>query len=134
MLWMLACATPGETEPVFEPVAATVYSEGMWQQRVLTVVAGLDESLQTLAAGDDQGAAELCAAVYRGSFEPELEPLIRDQLGRQEAARTEYGFGLLRQALSVADAPGAKRHRDALVALLHAHGTALDEAQAVLKN
>jgi hypothetical protein len=134
LLSVLACGSPGnaEAEPAAEALAAAVYSNGMWAARVLTVTAGLDEALGTLAKGDTRAAADLCAAVYRGSFEPELEPLIRAHLGRQISARTEYGFGLVRQALLTGDSAKAQTERDALVAMLIHHAESLDKAGAVL--
>lgn len=134
LLWILACGSPGDAvpDPVGEPLAAAVYSAGMWGERVLTVTAGLDEALATLAGGDPQAAAALSAAVYRGSFEPELEPLIRAQLGRSAAATAEYGFGLVGQALTDGDALLATERRDALVVRLTGLAESLDAAQAVL--
>jgi hypothetical protein len=135
-LIMLGCGTPGtvEAEVPAEPLAAAVYSDGMWSERVLTVAAGLDEALGKLDAGDAAAAAELCGAVYRHSFEPELEPLTRARLGRASAAGTEYGFGLVRSALADGDTRAARAQRDALVRTLTAQAAELDAARAVLRD
>ena len=131
---ILGCGASGggEAEEPAEPLAAAVYSEGMWGERVLTVAAGLDEALGKLDAGQPLEAAEYCDAVYRHSFEPELEPLVRARIGRSDAARTEYGFGLVRSALAEGDGRGARAQRDALIEALMSQAAVLDEAQAVL--
>jgi len=133
LLW-LGCGTPGsvDAEVPAEPLAAAVYSQGMWGERVLTVVAGLDEAQGRLAQGDADAAAALCEAVYTHSFEPELERLIRSRLGRQAAVGTEYGFGLVRAALAAGQAEHARAEQDRLVGRLTAQANELDGLQAVL--
>ena len=134
VLIILGCGTlgGGEAEEPAEPLAAAVYSEGMWGERVLTVAAGLDEALGKLDAGKPLEAADYCDAVYRHSFEPELEPLVRIRLGRSTAASSEYGFGLVRSALAEGNGRAARARRDALVEVLMTQAAELDTAQAVL--
>ena len=94
--WIWACGVsePPAPAPV-EAAAASVYTTGMWRDRVLTVEAGLEEAL---ARSSSSSAAELCRAVYQGSFEPELEPLVRSHIGWTEATTLEYGFGQVEAA------------------------------------
>ncbi len=132
----LGCGTPGavDAEVPAEPMAAAVYTNGMWGERVLTVIAGLDEALLQLDGGDATGAATLSHDVYTHSFEPELEPLIRARVGRAEAASTEYRFGQLREALAAGDSRAARAHREALASALAEQAAVLDTARAVLRD
>ncbi len=128
--WIWACGVsePPAPAPV-EAAAASVYTTGMWRDRVLTVEAGLEEAL---ARSSSSSAAELCRAVYQGSFEPELEPLVRSHIGWTEATTLEYGFGQVEAALLADRRDEARAAAAELVRALQQRAEALDEARAVL--
>ncbi len=69
------------------------YMEGMWEARALTLQAGLAEAEALHAQGDRDAAQQMVRDVYQGSFEPELEVLVREQGSRASAAELEYSFG-----------------------------------------
>ncbi len=96
--WWLACATVDEGAG--QPVGATAWSEGLWVQRSMTVGSGIAEALGLFRAERCEEAAALVQATYEGSFEPELEVLIRRNQGPRLAAELELSFGLLREAMA----------------------------------
>ncbi|MCB9746200.1 MAG: hypothetical protein H6741_24080 [Alphaproteobacteria bacterium] len=120
-------------EPPPEPVGVSEYIEGMWGQRALTVRAGLDEALEKHRAGDPEGAAEWVMEVYRGSFEPELEPMVRDRVDPRVAAELEYGFGLTRDAMSARGSERAEARIEALMVSLDEAAAELDAQRAALE-
>ncbi|MCB9742808.1 MAG: hypothetical protein H6740_09420 [Alphaproteobacteria bacterium] len=135
LLWILACgdgpAPDVELPP--EPVGVAEYIEGMWAQRALTVRAGLEEALLMRAAGKPAEAADWVMQVYRGSFEPELEPLVREQVDPRVAAELEYGFGLVRDAMRDRGEERVKARVEALCSTLDGASAQLDAKRAVLR-
>ena len=109
------------------------YHPGMWEARALTVEAGLDEAMASWEAGDRSQAAETVQLVYEGSFEPELEPVMRELVGPREAVELELRFGLLRDAMEGRDAQRVEAARGAVVEPLKAHAATLDELRAVIR-
>jgi len=71
----------------------------MWEQRALTIQSGLQEALALSEADEKQEAHDLVEAIYTGSFEPELEPVIRAHLGRRVALELEYEFAKMLRAI-----------------------------------
>lgn len=108
-----------------------VYAEDMWLNRALTVRSGLDEAL-AMRAESPARAGEHVQAVYRASFEAELEPTIRATLGRRDAANLEYAFGHLLLALERQDALAANSAVEGLDATLKDVAIRLDAQRAVL--
>lgn len=133
LLWACAQDPADEVPPPVEPAAAAHWVEGMWTQRALTVSAGLGEALDLLADEKKDKAAEHVMAVYRGAFEPELEPLIREQVSAQTALELEYGFGLVRESMLRGNRSQAKERIEAQSATLDAAAKRLDELKSVLR-
>jgi hypothetical protein len=75
------------------------WSEGLWSGQALTIRAGLEEAILLTESGERERAAELALQVYRGSFEPELEPAIREVLGVRATTQMEFRFGLVVDSL-----------------------------------
>jgi hypothetical protein len=120
-LWiaaLIACQ-PGPADDTPPPaVGANVYleAEGLYNQ------------------GDPEGAAELVLAVYHGSFEPELEPLIREVVDPRKAAELEYRFGLVRDAVERRrNKEGVHKAIATLVEQLDRAAAELDGARAVIE-
>lgn len=130
MIWiallLLACAPAPDGPAAPEAVGASVYLDQMWSQRALTVRAGLDEARLLYDDGDREAAREMVLAVYRGSFEPELEPLVREVIDPRRAAELEYRFGLVRREMS------RRRNRDGVAAAIAALCEQLDRAAVEL--
>jgi hypothetical protein len=136
-LWiaaLIACQ-PGPADDTPPPaVGANVYLESMWSERALTVRAGLEEAEGLYNQGDPEGAAELVLAVYHGSFEPELEPLIREVVDPRKAAELEYRFGLVRDAVERRrNKEGVHKAIATLVEQLDRAAAELDGARAVIE-
>lgn len=128
-LLLLACST-GLADATR---GSEAYLPGMWEARALTVESGIDEALIAWESGDRSGAAETIELVYAGSFEPELEPTVRELIGARPAVELEYGFGTLRQAMAGRD---RARIDAAVVAMnepLQAHAATLDQMRAVIR-
>ncbi len=129
MIWislLLACATEPGDPPAPEAVGASVYLDQMWSQRALTVRSGLDEARLLYEDGDREAAREMVLAVYRGSFEPELELLVREVIDPRKAAELEYRFGLVRREM------GRRRNRDGVAAAIAGLCEQLDRAAGEL--
>lgn len=100
LLSFVACEPASPEVSTSEAIGASEYIPDMWGQRALTVRAGLDEASAMYQEGDREGSQAMVMAVYRGSFEPELEPLVREVVDPRKAAELEYRFGLVRDAMS----------------------------------
>lgn len=133
LIWACTQEPASDLPPPVEAAAASHWIEDMWRQRALTVSAGLDEAQQMLANEEKDKAAEHVMAVYRGAFEPELEPLIREQVSPQVAVELEYGFGLMREAMLKGNRTQAKERIEAFNATLEPAAAHLDELKAVLR-
>ncbi|MCP4807036.1 MAG: hypothetical protein GY913_26680 [Proteobacteria bacterium] len=108
------------------------YLPGMWEARAMTVESGIDEALVAWDAGDRSGAAETIQMVYEGSFEPELEPTVRELVSPRDAVELEYRFGALRQAMAGRDRTRVEAAIDAMRTPLRTHAATLDDMRAVL--
>lgn len=108
------------------------YLDGMWEARALTVEAGLEEAHIAWEAGDRDAASALVGQIYAGSFEPELEPLLRQQEGTAAAAAFEYQFGQLQVALQGRDGAKVDTLQKQLCADLLQTARRYDAAEAVL--
>jgi hypothetical protein len=95
----LACGESYESPAGPSAQGVSEYTQGMWGERTRTVQAGLEEAAALATEERSEEAAALLVAIYEGSFEPELEWVIRRDLGAQEAMVLEFQFGRLRQAL-----------------------------------
>ena len=137
VLWSCSGAPPAPADPSDEPpvlpAAASVYSEGLWTQRALTVRAGLDEAMRRWRAGDKEGAKAEVDAVRRGSFAPELEPLIRRDVDPRLATELEFRFGLVREAMGRPSEVALQETLDKLTARLDEGAAKLDEKRAVMR-
>ena len=131
LLWLLACA-PDLAEADVGAVAAEVYLEEMWAQRALTLESGLEEARALYDEGRRSDAQTTIDAVYQGSFEPELEPLIRHQLDSRRATELEHGFGLVREAMGRRDKRLVDARLDALIEQVKQAADELDGLRAVL--
>lgn len=131
LLLVLACGHDDRRERM-SPAAAFEYTEGMWQQRAMTVRAGLDEAAALQSGGSRGRAAEAVMLVYEGSFEPELEVLIRREVDARTATELEYRFGLLRATMLDGKTAEVLEQQGALLEQLDRAAARLDEAQAVL--
>ena len=109
------------------------YLPGMWEARAMTVQAGVDEALVAWDAGDRSGAAETVELVYEGSFEPELEPTVRELVGPAEAVELEYRFGALAMAMKGRDRGRVEAAIEAVRTPLTAHAHTLDDLRAVIR-
>ena len=127
-----ACGAP-ETEEAVLPAAADVYLDGMWAQRALTVGAGLEEAQLLWATGEKERARELVNAVVRGSFEPELEPLLRQRVDPRLATELEFRLGVLREAMNGSSAPKVQAALQRVVDRLNEGAKLLDEQKATLQ-
>jgi hypothetical protein len=94
LLLLLACGGASDEDAPIAVVGAS-YSAGMWEQRALTLSAGIQEALQLAKDGQAAESVELVEAIYTGSYEPELEVAIRDHLGARVALELELEFGRL---------------------------------------
>jgi len=112
-------------------VAVEVYLEDMWSERALTVQAGLEEARALYDEGRREAAQQMIDAVYEGSFEPELEQLVRHQLDSRRAAELEYGFGLLREAMGGRDPAAVDARIEALNGQIDNAAEELDELRAI---
>lgn len=126
---LLSCST-GLAEVTSGPAE---YLPGMWEARAMTVQAGVDEALVAWDAGDRERAAETIELVYEGSFEPELEPTVRELVGPREAVELEYRFGALAQAMRGRDRSRIEAAVGAVREPLQAHAHTLDEMRAVIR-
>lgn len=139
VLWSCSGAPPAPADPAEEapvpvlPAAASVYSEGLWAQRALTVKAGLDEAMRLWRAGDKEGAKAEVDAVRRGSFLPELEPLIRRDVDPRLATELEYRFGLVREAMGRPSEVALQETLDKLTARLDEGAAMLDQKRSVMR-
>lgn len=136
MLALAAAACDGASpagDDVVPAAAAETYTDGMWVERAKTVRAGLDEALAMHEAGDRGDAAEMVMMVYRGSFEPELEPLVREMVDARVAAELEYRFGLTRDAMTQRRVDAAKAQAQTLTDRLDEAAAQLDAKHAVLR-
>jgi len=134
LLSLIACEPASQTGGPTEAIGASEYIPEMWSQRALTVRAGLDEAAALYQEDDKAGAQEMVMAVYEGSFEPELEPLIRQVVDARKAAELEYRFGLVRESM------GKRRNEKGVFAAIEAlseqlgrSAAELDRAQAVIE-
>ncbi|HJN77438.1 MAG TPA: hypothetical protein QGF58_26170 [Myxococcota bacterium] len=109
------------------------YHPGMWEARALTVEAGIDEALVAWDAGDDAEAAKTVQMVYEGSFEPELEPALRELVGPRESVELELRFGLLRCAMEGRDRARIVAIGAEIVEPLKVHAAELDGMRAVIR-
>ncbi len=128
----LACTSDVAEAEDFSAVAAEVYIEDMWAQRAMTVRSGLEEARALYDEGRRSEAQQIVDAVYEGSFEPELEPLIRSKLDSRRAAELEYGFGLLREAMGRRDPSSVDARLQTLTGQLDEASGELDQLRAVL--
>jgi hypothetical protein len=131
LLLMLACAS-NVAEADIGALAAEVYLEQMWEQRALTLESGLEEARALYDEGRRDEAQATVDAVYQGSFEPELEPLIRSTLDSRRATELEYGFGLVREAMGRRDPAAVDTRMDSLIEQVKLAADELDQARAVL--
>ncbi len=133
LLFLLgACATEvAEAEPI-GAVAVEAYIEDMWSERALTVQAGLEEARALYDEGEREAAQQMIDAVYQGSFEPELEQLVRHRLDSRRAAELEYGFGLLREAMGRRDPTVVDARMEALSDQIDNASEELDQLRAIL--
>ena len=100
MIWtFFACSGAPESDEVSLTSSLESFSPGMWEQRALTIQSGLQEALALSETGEEEKAQELIEAVYTGSFEPELEPVIRSHLGRHVALELEFEFAKMLKAI-----------------------------------
>jgi len=109
------------------------YHPGMWEARALTIGSGVDEAMVAWEAGDRADAAETVRMVYAGSFEPELEPVMRELVGVGEVTELELRFGLLAVAMEGRDRDRVTAAQSALMEPLSAHAAQLDELRAVIR-
>jgi hypothetical protein len=130
LLSLLACSLQASSLVSY---GSQPYLDGMWEARALTCEAGLEEAMALYAAGERTDASELVQAVYEGSYEPELEPLVRELVGAEANLEVEYRFGLLRQAMQGRDGERVEAQSQALSAALSRHGQQLDGLRAVLR-
>ncbi len=130
LLSLLACSLQASSLVSF---GAQPYLDGMWEARAMTCEAGLEEALLLYEAGEHGQASELVEAVYEGSFEPELEPLVRELVGARASLEVEYRFGLLRQAMAGRDKARVQAQTEALSGALIRHAEELDGLRAVLR-
>jgi len=126
LLSLIACEPGPQGEGPTEAIGASEYIPEMWSQRALTVRAGLDEAAALYQEEDREAAQAMVMAVYKGSFEPELEPLIRQGVDPRKAAELEYRFGLVREAM------GRRRNEKGVFAAVEALSEQLDRAAAEL--
>ncbi|MEE2752087.1 MAG: hypothetical protein VX519_11715 [Myxococcota bacterium] len=75
------------------------WTEGLWSGQALTIRAGMDEALSLIESGELERGAALALQVYEGSFEPEMEPAIREVLGPRAATEMEFRFGVVVDSL-----------------------------------
>ena len=132
LLTLLACTFEEAEAEDFTAVAAEVYIEDMWSQRVLTVRSGLEEARALYDEGRREQAQGVIDSVYEGSFEPELEPLIRTKLDSRRAVQLEYGFGLVREAMGRRDPVTVEARLNTLMGQLDEASRELDQLRAVL--
>ncbi len=109
------------------------YMEGMWEARALTLQAGLAEAEALHAQGDRDAAQQMVRDVYQGSFEPELEVLVREQGSRASAAELEYSFGLLEKAAGQKDTERVAALRAEIEAGVFAQAEGFDARKLVLR-
>ncbi|MED5369794.1 MAG: hypothetical protein VX899_02160 [Myxococcota bacterium] len=128
---LLACHGVDVLGPIGSGGAA--YAEGMWEARALTVQAGLAEAEALHQQGDRSAAQALVRDVYLGSFEPELEVLIREQSSAAQATELEYRFGLLEQAMGRKDAERVSELRLELEQRVLVQARDFDKAQLILR-
>ena len=95
LLLLLACGGASDEEVGRTAMEGAPYSSGMWEQRALTLSAGIQEALQLAKDGQRTESVDLVEAIYTGSYEPELEVAIRDHLGARVALELELEFGRL---------------------------------------
>jgi hypothetical protein len=102
LLLIAACGGPGEGERAEDAIGLEAFSPGMWEQRALTIRAGLEEAVAMAESGDKEkhDIREFIHAVYTGSFEPELEKAIRLHLGARVALELELAFGHLMKSIT----------------------------------
>ena len=97
-----ACGGPGEGAGSDEVLGLEAFSPGMWEQRALTIRAGLNEAVTMAESGEveREETRDFIHSVYTGSFEPELEKAIRQHLGARVALELELAFGHLMKAIT----------------------------------
>jgi hypothetical protein len=109
------------------------YMEGMWEARALTLQAGLAEAEALHVSGQANAAKRMVRDVYQGSFEPELEVLVREQGSRTVAADLEYSFGLLERAMGKGDSERVISLRSEIEAGVFAQARDFDTRKLVLR-
>lgn len=95
LLFVLACGGASDEDASGAGVGLMSYSPGMWEQRALTLSAGINEAVKLAEENQKTEAVALVEAIYTGSYEPELEVAIRDHLGVRVALELELEFGRL---------------------------------------
>ncbi len=128
-LFLLACGENHDLPVAPQDQGVSEYTQGMWGERARTVQAGLEEAQALGAEERREEAAALVVAIYEGSFEPELEWVIRRDLGAQEALLLEFQFGRLRLALE--EGGEVDSRVSSLMETLFQTATALDEQRVV---
>ena len=71
--------------------------------------------------------------VYQGSFEPELEVLVREQGSRTSAAELEYSFGLLEKAMGQRDTERVASLRSQIEAGVFEQAKDFDSQKLILR-
>ena len=100
IIWtFFACSGAPQSDTLVSAGPLESFAPGMWEQRALTIQSGLQEALALAETGEEEQAQELIEAVYTGSFEPELEPVIRSHLGRHVALELEFEFSKMLKAI-----------------------------------
>jgi hypothetical protein len=95
LLLVLACGGASDEDVSGAGVGLMSYSAGMWEQRALTLSAGINEAVKLAEEDQNTEAVALVEAIYTGSYEPELEIAIRNHLGAHVALELELEFGRL---------------------------------------
>jgi hypothetical protein len=95
LLLVLACGGASDEDASGTVAGLVSYSPGMWEQRALTLSAGINEAVKLAEENQKTEAVALVEAIYTGSYEPELEIAIRDHLGVRVALELELEFGRL---------------------------------------
>ncbi len=107
------------------------WTEGLWSGQALTIRAGMDEAVSLVEADENERGADLALQVYEGSFEPEMEPAIREVLGSRAATEMEFRFGVVVDSLRAGHG-GASTAAD-LVDALDEAAARLDEQRVEIR-